>query len=216
MTYPKTGLNKVRRLPDRGAYDRETIYAIVDASLVCHVGFVADGQPFVIPTLHARLGDELYLHGAKASRLLKHVASGQPVSVCVTLLDGIVLARSLFESSLNYRSAVLFGRGRLVEDEAEKLRGLAALSDQVMPGRWEDARQPNAEELRATTVVAIHVESASAKVRSGPGKDKDEDYALPVWAGVLPMEMAFLEPVPDPSLAAGIEVPGYLRGYLWE
>ncbi len=211
MEYTKTALNKVRRMPERGVYDRDAIYAIVDAALICHVGFVQDGQPFVIPTIHARLGDEILLHGAKASRLLKHVQAGQPICVSVTLLDGLVLARSVFNSSMNYRSALLFGHGRTIEDRAEKLAGLAALTEHLLPGRWEEARQPTEKELQATTLVAISIDSASAKVRSGPPSDDEEDYGLPIWAGVLPIRQQFLEPDADARLLEGVPLPDSIK-----
>ncbi len=189
--FAATELNKLHRLPQRGHYDRETIYAILDAAMVCHVGFVQDGQPFVVPTSYARAGDTLLLHGATSSRLMGHIAAGQPVSISVAILDGLVLAKSAFHHSVNYRSAVIFGRGRLLEDAAEKLDALAILIEHLAPGRWAVVRPPNAAELKATAVVAVAIESASAKVRSGPPSDADSDLALSVWAGVLPvMEVA--------------------------
>ncbi len=208
--FPQTERNRIRRLPKRGAYDKETIYGIVDAAPICHVGFVDHGQPVVIPTIHARRGDKLFLHGAPASRLLKHIQRGAPVCVTVTLLDGLVLARSVFHHSMNYRSAVIFGRGRLLEEDAEKLAALEAITEHVMPGRWADARQPTTAELRATTVVEIAIEEASAKARTGPPVDDEEDYGLPVWAGVLPTALTYAAPIPDPRLRAGIEPPDYL------
>lgn len=214
QTFAKTPRNTVKRIPDRGKYDAETIYPILDAALICHVGFVQDEQPFVIPTIHARQGDSIYLHGAKASRLLKHVASGEPICITVTLLDGLVLARSTFHSSMNYRSATVYGRGRLIEDEAEKVTALTVISEHLMPGRWEDSRQPTPLELNATSVVEITIESASAKVRSGPPNDDEADYALPIWAGVVPIQQQLLKPLADPNLGAGIEVPGYILSML--
>lgn len=209
-TFPQTDLNRVRRIPQRGAYDKETIYGIIDAAPICHVGFVDGGQPVVIPTIHARRDDRLFLHGAPASRMLKHIQSGAPLCVTITILDGLVLARSVFHHSMNYRSVVLFGRGRLLEDDEEKLAALETITEHVLPGRWADARQPNRRELQATSVVEIVIEQASAKVRTGPPGDDEEDYALPVWAGVLPVKLAYGDPVPDPLLAEGIEPPGYL------
>jgi len=205
--------NRVRRIPERGHYDKETIYAIVDEALICHVAFAVDGQPFVVPTIHARMGDELILHGAKASRLLKHIEAGHPVSVAITLLDGLVMARSVFHSSMNYRSAVLFGTGRVLASAGEKLAALEALTEHLARGRWQDARQPTALELNATTVVAIAIDSASAKVRVGPPNDDAEDYALPIWAGVLPVQQQAGAPLPDPKLASGIAAPEYLGDY---
>ena len=210
MEFNKTALNKVRRMPERGVYDRDAIYAILDEATICHVGFVDSGQPVVIPTIHVRVGDELLLHGAKASRLLKHVQAGQPVCVTVTLLDGLVVARSVFHSSMNYRSAVIFGHGRTVADAVEKLAGLAALSEHLLPGRWDDARRPTEQELQSTTLVAIAIESASAKVRTGPPSDDENDYSLPIWAGVLPIRQQFLPPEADDRLAGGVSLPDYI------
>lgn len=208
--FAREARNRVRRMPERGQYDKTAIYAIVDAAPICHVGFEADGQPFVMPTIHARVGDTLVLHGAKASRLLKHVAAGKPMCVTVTLLDGLVLARSVFHSSMNYRSAVLFGRGQLLEEEGAKLAALEAVSEHLLPGRWADARKPTRKELDATAVVAIAIESASAKVRVGPPNDDEEDYALPIWAGVVPYRLQPLAPVVDPRLDGSIVAPPYL------
>lgn len=211
--FPKTQQNKVRRLPQRGHYDKDTVYAIVDEALICHVGFVDDDQPYVIPTIHARDEDTLYLHGAPASRLLKQAAAGQPLSIAVTLLDGIVFARSVFHHSMNYRSVVLFGHGRILESDADKLRALRVLTERIARGRWDDARQPTQQELDATTVVAVAIENASAKSRSGPPVDDEEDYALPIWAGVLPLAQQAAAPVDDPKLKASIAVPEYVCEY---
>lgn len=205
--FEKTEMNRVRRLPQRGAYDAATIYAIVDEALICHVGFVQEGQPFVIPTIHARDGDTIYLHGAKASRLLEHAQRGEMLCLTVTLLDGIVAARSAFHSSMNYRSAVLFGRGHLVEEAAEKLHALEVITEHVLPGRWAEVRPITQKEIDAGSVVAVAIESASAKVRSGPPNDDEEDYALPIWAGVLPIRQEFLPPVADPKAVAEVPVP---------
>lgn len=206
--------NQVIRMPERGHYERDDVYPIVDAALVCHVGFVQDGQPFVIPTLHARDGDTLLLHGSSASRLMKYAGAGNPLCVTMTLLDGIVLARSVFNHSINYRSAVLFGRGELVTDPDEKLAALARFTERLLPGRWEDARQPNRKELKATAVVAVPLASASAKVRVGPPKDDEDDLALPIWAGVLPLRQVMDAPLADPKLAATVALPGYLRDFV--
>ena len=208
--FPKTPRNNVRRLPKRGQYDKETIYSIVDEAKICHVGFAIDGQPFVIPTIHARHGNDLYLHGAKASRMLKHIEDGNPVCVTITLLDGLVLARSVFHHSMNYRSVVLFGSGTLVKENKAKMRALEVLTNHVVDGRWDDARKPTRKELNATSVIQISLESASAKVRVGPPSDDEEDYALPVWAGVLPLRQQALDLTPDPKLNEGIPVPDYL------
>jgi nitroimidazol reductase NimA-like FMN-containing flavoprotein (pyridoxamine 5'-phosphate oxidase superfamily) len=203
----------VKRLPARGVYDRETVYAILDEGLVCHVGFVFDGQPFVIPTGYCRIGDVLYIHGSAASRMLKTLSGGVPVCVTITLLDGLVLARSAFHHSMNYRSAVVLGTARLVSEADEKSRALAAIVEHIVPGRGADARGPNASELAATSVLALPIEEASAKVRTGPPLDDAEDIALPVWAGVLPLRMVPQPVVDDPTLRAGIEAPGYARDY---
>ena len=208
--YKKTEINRVRRVPKRGLYDKKTIYGIVDDALICHAGFVQDGRPFVIPTMHARRGDEILLHGATTSRLIRHVQAGNEICVTMTHLDGIVLARSVFSHSLNYRSAVLFGRGYLVEGDEATLEALELFTERLMPGRWADARSPNREELKATAVVAIPIEMASAKVRSGPPADDEEDYALPVWAGVLPIEQVVGPPEADGRLAEDINVPDYV------
>lgn len=205
-----TPLNRVKRLPDRGHYDRETIYPIVDAGLICHVAFVGDGRPFVIPTLHVRQGDTLLLHGASTSRMLRHLAQGGEVCVTVTHVDGLVLAKSVFNHSVNYRSAVLFGRGRLLEDDAEKMAALAAFTEKILPGRWADARLPNPVEMKATSVIAVDIESASAKVRTGPPHDDDEDIDLPVWVGVLPLTQVAGAPIPA-GYGPTVELPEYLK-----
>jgi nitroimidazol reductase NimA-like FMN-containing flavoprotein (pyridoxamine 5'-phosphate oxidase superfamily) len=211
--FPIDERNRVRRLPERSRYDRDLIYQIIDEALYCHVAFVQDGQPFLIPITHARWDDTLFLHGSPANRLLRHVQAGEPVTVAVTVVDGLVLARSAFHHSINYRSVVLFGRGRLLTANEEKLRALEVVAEHVTPGRWKDVRPPSAQELKATSVVAIPIESASAKVRSGPPKDDAEDYGMSVWAGVLPLKLAPEEPVPDPQLAQGITAPDYIVHY---
>jgi len=207
----KSPRTTVRRLPKRGAYDRETIEAILDEALICHVGFVVDGQPMVIPTIHARIDDSLYFHGSVASRMLRSLEQGVPACVTVTLLDGLVLARSAFHHSMNYRSVVVLGTATLVVDREEKLRVLEALVEHVMKGRSADARPPSDAELNATMVLRLPISEASAKIRTGPPIDDEEDYALPVWAGVLPLQLTPLEPVADPRLKADIELPQYLR-----
>ncbi len=205
---------RVTRLPQRGAYDRATVDAILDEALVCHVGFVQDGQPYVIPTLHARVGTTLYLHGSAASRMLKTLrAEGVPVCVTVSLLDGLVLARSAFHHSVNYRSVVVLGEAREVTDPDEKDAALRALVEQVAAGRSAVVRPPSPLELRATMVLAVPIDEASAKVRTGPPVDDEEDYALPVWAGVLPLRMAVGEPEADPRLVAGIEPGADVTGW---
>ena len=179
----------MKREPQRARYDHETIEAILDEALICHLGFEVDGQPYVIPTLHARVGDRLYVHGSAASRLLRHLAGGAPVCVTVTLVDGLVLARSVFNHSVNYRSVVVFGTATLVEDD-EKREALRALAELLAPGRWDEARQPTAKELKATWILSLPIDEASAKVRTGPEEDEPEDLDLPVWAGVVPVHLA--------------------------
>lgn len=207
-TIPVTGRTQVRRLPKRGHYDRETIHAILDEALICHVGFVVDGSPVVIPTIHWREADTLYVHGSSASRMLRSLKGGVEACVTVTLLDGLVLARSAFHHSMNYRSVVVFGKAREVDGD-EKLRALDSLVEHVMPGRSRDVRPPNETELRATTVLALPLEEASAKIRTGGPVDDDEDYALPVWAGVVPMRLTRGEPLADEQVT--VELPDYLR-----
>ncbi len=211
--FPRTARTTLRRLPKRGSFERQTVYEILDEGFVCHVGFVSEGQPFVIPTAYGRAGDELYLHGARASRMLKALAEGSDVCVTVTHVDGLVLARSAFHHSINYRSVVVFGRARVVESDEEKTRALRAFTEHVMPGRWDDVRWPTPQELAATTVLALTLSEASAKVRTGPPIDDEEDYALPVWAGVLPLGILAGEPEPDPRLHAGAPLPAYVEGF---
>ena len=211
--FPTTARTTLRRLPKRGAFDRETVYGILDEGFVCHVGFVVDGQPFVIPTAYGRKGDVLYIHGARASRMQKALAAGADVCVTVTLVDGLVLARSAFHHSINYRSVVVFGRPREVASGEEKSAALEAFTEHVMPGRWADVRWPTAQELAATTVLAIRLSEASAKVRTGPPVDDEEDYALPVWAGVLPLAVSAGAPEADPRLPSGTPVPAYVEQF---
>jgi uncharacterized protein len=205
---------RVRRIPELGAYDRSTIDAILDAGLVAHLGIVDDGQPIVIPTLYARNGDRLYVHGSAASRTLKTLVGGAPVCVTVTLLDGIVLARSIFEHSINYRSVVVLGVATLVEDPQDKLRALEAFSEQILPGRWADARRPNDQELKATSILSMALDEASAKINDGPPDDgESEDAMLDVWAGNLPLVITALPAVADPFLRSGVPVPPYVADY---
>ena len=194
---PPTPRAQVRRLPDRGAYDRQTIDAILDEGLVCHVGLASEGQPFVIPMNYGRDGDRLLLHGSAASRLLRGLAAGSPACVTVTLLDGLVLARSAFHHSMNFRSVVLFGRATPIEDPAAKTAALRLITEHLVPGRWDAVRPPNARELAATTVVQVPIDEASAKIRTGPPRDDAEDLGWPVWAGVLPLALLPGEPAPD-------------------
>jgi len=209
-----SGRTRVKRLPAQGAYDRGTIDAILDAALVCHLGFVDEGQPYVIPTLHARCGDRLYVHGSSASRAIRTLGAGVPACVTVTLLDGIVLARSVFEHSVNYRSVVVLGTATAVIDPAEKRSALKAVTEKLLPGRWADARQPTGRELKATGVLWLPLDEASAKLRSGPPNDGDSpDAELDVWAGEIPLVTRALAPVADPALKQGIPVPAYARRY---
>ena len=208
-----TERTKVRRLPDRGKYDAESVYGILDEAFICHVGFVVDDQPYVIPTGFARVNDTLYIHGSAASRMLRTLAGGVQVCVTVTLVDGIVMARSGFHSSMNYRSVVILGRATLVEERGEKLAALAAFSEQVMPGRWKDLRDTTDAELKGTLVLTLPLKEVSAKVRTGPPKDDEADYTLPLWAGVVPLKLAANSPIDDPRLAKGIEPPDYARNY---
>jgi uncharacterized protein len=184
-----TDRTRVRREPERGRYDRETIDAILDEALFCHLGFIVDGQPYVIPTLHARRGDLVYVHGSSASRMLRHAAAGEPMCLTVTLLDGLVLAKSVFNHSIDYRSVVVLGAARQVSD-VEKVEALRLFTEHVAPGRWEEARQPTPTELKATTILALPLDEASAKVRTGPPEDEPEDADLPVWSGVVPIHLA--------------------------
>jgi hypothetical protein len=202
-----------KRLPQRGTYDREAVYRILDEAFICHVGFVVDGQPFVIPTGYARVGDTLYIHGSAASRMLRLLAGGIPVCVTVTLVDGLVLARSAFHHSINYRSVVILGIAEPVEDEQGKMAALAALTEHIVPGRWAEVRGPNEQELKGTSVLALPLVEVSAKIRTGPPKDDEEDYAIPVWAGELPLRIAADAPVNDPQLSPGIAPPAYITNH---
>ena len=211
--FAPTPRTQVKRLPKRGAYDHETVYKILDEGFVCHVGFVSDGQPFVIPTNYGRVDDKLYLHGSSASRMLRSLSEGIPVCVTVTLVDGLVLARSAFHHSVNYRSVVILGTAHLVEDPAEKMDALHRFTEHIMKGRWDDIRQPTEQEIKATTVLSLELNEVSAKLRKGGPIDDEEDYSLPVWAGVLPIASVPQQPVPDTRLKAGTPLPGYIRNY---
>jgi nitroimidazol reductase NimA-like FMN-containing flavoprotein (pyridoxamine 5'-phosphate oxidase superfamily) len=213
MTLPQTERTKLKRLPKRGHFDRETVYGILDEGFICHVGFAPEGQPFVIPTGYARVDDKLYIHGSQASRMLRTLSGGVDACVTVTIVDGLVLARSAFHHSMNYRSVLIFGRAALVEDPEEKYAALLALSEHIVRGRWADVREPTEQEMRATTVLSMPIVEASAKIRTGPPLDDEEDYALPMWAGVVPLRLEAGEPVNDPRLPEGIKVPGYARNY---
>jgi len=213
MTFLQTDRTTLKRLPKRGHFDREIINSILDEGFICHVGFVVDGQPFVIPTGYARIDDQLFIHGSQASRMLKNLSQGIDVCVTVTLVDGLVLARSAFHHSINYRSVVVFGTARLLNDREEKIAALLALSEHFIKGRWDDVREPTEQELKATSVLAMKLEEASAKIRTGPPLDDEEDYSLPIWAGVIPLKMVASEPISDPRLPDNIEAPGYARRY---
>ncbi len=208
-----TPRTRLKRLPKRAAYERDAIYSILDTALVCHVGFAIDGQPYVIPTLHVRIGDRLYIHGSAASRMLGNAAEGTPLAVTVTHIDGLVLARSAFHHSVNYRSAVILGAATLVADPAEKLAVMKGLIDHVAPGRWDHIRHPNEKELAATSVLSIPIVEASAKLRSGDPLDDEADYAMPIWAGQIPFAMKTLTPVADARLDVSTPVPAHVTEY---
>src|SRR5579863_1100609 len=199
-----TNRTRVLRHPERGVYDIERIHAILDEGYLCHVGFTIEGQPYVIPTAYARSGDQMYIHGSAASRMLRSLAQGVAVCVTVTLVDGFVLARSAFRHSMNYRSVVILGTARLVTDPAEKMAALRCFTNHVVPDRWEEVRRPNEKEMLSTTVLALPLEEASAKVRSGPPLDTEDDWSVPVWAGVVPLRTQLGEPIPDGHVPAGV------------
>ncbi len=201
------------REPDRAVYDRAAAYKILDEGFICHVGFVLDGQPFVIPTGYGRVGDHLYFHGSAASRMLRRVDEGIPVCVTVTLLDGLVLARSIFNHSMNYRSVVVLGTARAVTNPEEKLEALRLLSEHIIPGRWAESRQPNEKELKGTSILQLPIEEFSAKVRQGPAIDDEDDYSFSTWAGVVPLTLVAGEPIDDARLMPGLKAPEYARSY---
>jgi nitroimidazol reductase NimA-like FMN-containing flavoprotein (pyridoxamine 5'-phosphate oxidase superfamily) len=203
-TYTATSRTRIRRLPKRGSYDKAAVHAILDQGFICHVGFAVDAQPYVIPTIYARDDATLFVHGSAVSRMLRTLTQGVPVCITVTLLDGLVLARSVFHHSLNYRSVVMIGNARLVDDADQKLRALHLITNHVVPARWEEARTPSELELRQTSVLALPLEEVSAKIRSGPPIDDDEDYGLPIWAGVVPVETRLGTPIDDGRLLPGV------------
>ncbi len=211
--FPKTERNEVRRVAKNSKYDRQTIYEILDENFVCHVGFSIGEQPFIIPTLYARIDDSIVIHGSHISRMLKNLSKGINVCITVTMVDGIVLARSAFHHSMNYRSVVAFGTGELVENEDERLHALYAISENILKDRWNDCREPNDKELNVTSVLKIKIEEASAKIREGDPIDDAKDYDLSYWAGVLPIETNFDKPIPDAKLDEGIKLPDYLKKY---
>jgi uncharacterized protein len=205
-----TKRSTLRRLPNRGSHEPEAVHCILDAGFLAHVGFQVDGQPFVIPTLYGRQDEKLFLHGSAASRMLRELETGVPACVTVTLIDGLVLARSAFHHSMNYRSVLAFGTARKIDDAEHKVHALRVISEHLLAGRWNDVRGPSEKELKATAVLEFSIEEASAKVRSGPPIDDEEDYGLPVWAGVLPLKLEPESPLPDPRLPPTIAPPGYL------
>ena len=209
----ETARTTLRRLPQRGNYDRGLINQILDEGFICHVGFTVAGQPFVIPTGYARIEDQLIIHGSQASRMLRTLGEGIDVCVTVTLVDGLVLTRSAFHHSMNYRSVVIFGRATEVSEREAKLDALLALSEHMVPGRWADVREPNESELKQTTVLSLPLTEASAKVRTGPPLDDEADYDLPVWAGVIPLMLESGGPIADPRLPVNIAAPGYVEAY---
>ena len=211
--FEKTERTRIRRMPKRASYDVAVVEAILAEGLYCHVGFSVDGQPYVIPTIYARIEDHLYLHGSAASRMLGAIGGRMPVCVTVTLLDGLVLARSGFHHSMNYRSVVVLGQATEVTDSDEKIAALKAIVDHVMVGRWEDVREPSTQELKATSVIRVPLEEVSAKIRTGPPVDDEEDYQLDCWAGEVPLRLVPEQPVADPQLRAGIALPAYAKNY---
>ena len=210
-TYAPTSRTQVRRLAKRGTYDKAVVHAILDEGLLCHVGFAVGGQPYVIPTLYARDGERLYVHGSAVSRMLKTLADGVDVCVTVTLVDAYVLARSAFHHSMNYRSVVVLGRAQLITDLAERLHALHVLTNHIVPNRWEEVREPNELEMRQTSVLTLPLEEVSAKVRSGEPKDDEEDYALPVWGGIVPISTQAGMPVDDERVLPNARVPDLSR-----
>jgi uncharacterized protein len=217
MIVPETSIptdrTRLVREPHRGAYDRETIDKILDEGVVCHIGFTIEGQPYVIPTMFARVGDALYFHGSAASRMLRGAGAGIAVCITVTLVDGFVLARSVFNHSMNYRSVVVLGKATLVDAPAEKIEALRAFTEKILPGRWNDARQPSEKELKATSILRLPITEVSAKIRSGPAEDDAEDYTLQVWAGIIPMKLTAAAPIRDARCDAAIALPQYLVNF---
>lgn len=209
----QTRRTRLRRFPKRGSYDRESVHRVLDAGLVCHLGFVAEGQPFVIPTAYARIGECVYVHGSAASRALRALRGGAPVCITVTLVDGLVLARTAFNHSFNYRSVVVLGVAEEVAEPAEKERALRAFTERLVPGRWDDVKPPTKEEMAATSVLALPIREASVKERAGPPGDAGDELLFRTWAGVIPFELCAGPPIPDPRLDAGLEPPAYARRY---
>lgn|SRR4028118_200717 len=213
-SFTPTPRTTIKRIPKRGQYEREIVYQILDEGLVCHIGFVVDDQPYVIPTAYGRVGEKLYIHGSPASRMLRTLKESINVCITVTLVDGLVLARSAFHHSMNYRSVVVFGKASVVQDAEEKLEALYAFCEHVVPGRWESVRQPSPNELAGTLVLSVPLVEVSAKVRTGPPIDDEADYDLPVWAGEIPLRLVAAAPIDDPRLTAGIVPPSHVRDYV--
>jgi len=213
MTFEPTERTQIHRLPENGRFDRASAYSILDEAFICHVGFVDDGQPFVIPTIHARDDDTLLLHGSTASRMLRNLSDGVPLCVTVTLLDGLVLARSAFHHSMNYRSVVILGTASEITDDEEKLGAMELLTERIVAGRWPEIRHPNETEFRQTRMLRLPLEEASVKLRTGPPDEEEADYDLDVWAGVVPLSHEAGSPLADPLLKAGVELPAYLQPY---
>jgi uncharacterized protein len=209
-----TEKTKVNRLPKRGYYDMETIYSILDEGIICHVGFLINNKPFVIPTAYVRVDDHIYIHGAKSNQMINAINEGSEACITVTLLDGYVLARSAFHHSMNYRSVVMFGKGKIIEDDEEKMSALKAFTERVVKGRWDDVRKPSEKEMNTTSVLKFPIEEASAKVRTGPPVDDKDDYDMNVWAGVLTVKTMFGELIRDERLKENVSVPGYLTNYI--
>lgn len=212
-SFKKTSLNTVKRLPKRGHYDKETLYSILDSHFICHLGWEERGQPHLIPTAYGRKDDHLFVHGSSKSRMLSTLSDGRPLCMVVTIIDGLVLARSAFHHSMNYRSAVIYGRARELEGD-EKMEALRIVSEQILPGRWDEVRLPTEMEMKATTVLAVEIETASAKIRTGPPADDEADYDLPVWAGLLPLSLIPHPPVQDPAMKYELPVPESVSVFL--
>lgn len=212
--FSPTERTKVKRLAKRGFYDKETVYSILDEAIICHVGFTINGRPFIIPTAYVRIKDYIYIHGANSNRMINAISSGSEACITVTLLDGYVLARSAFHHSMNYRSVVMFGKGEVVEDKEEKIAALKAFTEHMMPNRWDDVRKPTDKELNATSILKLRIEEASAKIRTGPAVDDEEDYVLDVWAGVLPVITTCGNLQRDEQLRGNVVEPEYLLNFI--
>jgi uncharacterized protein len=208
-----TQRSQIKRMPQRGNYEQQTVEQILDEGLICYVGFVVDGQPFVIPTSYGRIGDRIYIHGSPASRMLRNLSTGIEVCVTVTLLDGLVLARSAFHHSMNYRSVVIFGTATVVKEPEQKLAALKAFTEHIVPGRWAEVRTPTRQEVQGTLILSLPITEASAKVRTGPPMDDEADYNLPVWAGVIPLKLSADTPISDSRLQPEITLPDYVKNY---